>query len=188
MTQKSEHLFYNRYASQFPPCPSESYSCEIVSTEEHKKAGRPPYSGNGKTFSSPVENQGCLLGMPTIEYGVRASCCGVASEPLTDSPPFNLAHTVASPAMAANDTQGTPEESTEHYRRLALWSLPDSAVVRTTEAALMLTRSVRTLQNWRYRRVGPPYQLGSTVTYKLGDLRAYVDGCTTTARKLPKYG
>lgn len=135
-----------------------------------------------------MENQVRLFENPTIEYGVKTSRSGAASEPLTDSPAFNLIHTAATPATAANDSHGAPEESTEHSRRLALWSLPDSAVVRTDEAALMLTRSVRTLQNWRYRRVGPSYQLGSKVTYKVGDLRAYVDGCTTTARKLPKYG
>ena len=72
-------------------------------------------------------------------------------------------------------------------RRAALWSLPDCAVVRTQEAAMMLSKSIRTLQNWRYKRMGPSYQLGRVVTYRVGDLRDYVDGMTTSTLNQAKY-
>lgn len=72
-------------------------------------------------------------------------------------------------------------------RRAQLWSLPDCAVVRTQEAAMMLSKSIRTLQNWRHRRTGPAYQLGKIVTYRVGDLRDYVDGMTTSTLNQAKY-
>lgn len=75
-----------------------------------------------------------------------------------------------------------PALNKEAMRIADLWGLPDSTPVRTHEAALMLRRSFRTLQNWRYKRVGPPYQLGTPVTYLVGDLRDYVKACTTRPR------
>jgi len=162
MTQKYEHLIYNNKNTNSPRAFFAGEADSALRNTMNESAGR-----------LQSDNAGMLY------------CASLT--PLTGSLGFNLTHAVVSPA-AANDSQGAPEESTDHSRRLALWSLPDSAVVRTAEAALMLTRSVRTLQNWRYRRVGPSYQLGRTVTYKVGDLRDYVDGCTTTARKQSKYG
>jgi predicted DNA-binding transcriptional regulator AlpA len=44
------------------------------------------------------------------------------------------------------------------------------------EAAALLGVSVRTLQNWRLRGGGPPYQkLGSAVRYSLVKLRQWIE-------------
>ena len=44
------------------------------------------------------------------------------------------------------------------------------------EAAVLLGVSVRTLQNWRLRGGGPPYQkLGSAVRYSTFKLRAWIE-------------
>jgi len=111
---------------------------------------------------------------------------GGSLEALTDSSGVIVSKAEASPIYAANDSQAASEDSTEHGRIAALWQLPDCAVVRTQEAALILSRSVRTLQNWRYKRVGPAYQLGRIVTYRISDLKAYIEGCTTSTLSTSK--
>lgn len=103
-----------------------------------------------------------------------------ATAALSDSSGLTFHETRAKPITATNDSQRASGESTERHRTAALWQLPECAVVRTHEASVMLSRSVRTLQNWRYKRKGPSYQLGRTVTYRIGDLRAYVEGCTVS--------
>jgi len=105
---------------------------------------------------------------------------------LTYTVPTGSFHTSAKPPAPCNDSRQAPEVSKEHSRLATLWALPDCTIIRTQEAALMLTRSVRTLQNWRYKRTGPAYQLGRTVTYRISDLKAYVESCTTSALRLSK--
>jgi len=126
-------------------------------------------------FSIPFNN--------TIQTSYPLGC---RLEALTDSSGVIVDKHEALSICASNDSQAASEDSTEHSRIAALWQLPDCAVVRTTEAALILSRSVRTLQNWRYRRVGPAYQLGRIVTYRISDLKAYIEGCTTSTLSTSK--
>jgi hypothetical protein len=45
-------------------------------------------------------------------------------------------------------------------------------------AAEVLDCSIKTLQGWRQRRVGPRYyKISSRVKYSLDDLREYLKGC-----------
>lgn len=45
-----------------------------------------------------------------------------------------------------------------------------------TEAARLLGVSIRTLQSWRWRRVGPRYtKLGGSVRYRVEDINAFIE-------------
>ncbi len=53
------------------------------------------------------------------------------------------------------------------------------ALLREEEAADLLSLSVRTLQSWRIRRVGPPFvQVGRAVRYRRRDLISWIDANT----------
>jgi len=50
-----------------------------------------------------------------------------------------------------------------------------------TQAAKRLGLSVKTLQSWRYRRLGPPYiRLGGAVRYVPADLDAWIEAGRVT--------
>lgn len=65
----------------------------------------------------------------------------------------------------------------QHYE-----SMPDSALLDQREAAAFLRLSEHALQSWRTTgRYGLPYtKSGRKVFYKLGSLRAFIDGRTRT--------
>lgn len=51
-----------------------------------------------------------------------------------------------------------------------------TGLIRETEAAKLLGVTTRTLQNWRFRGVGPCYvKLGRAVRYKPQDIEDYID-------------
>lgn len=55
---------------------------------------------------------------------------------------------------------------------------PDT-LLREQDAAELLNLSVRTLQSWRIRMVGPPFiQVGRAVRYRRRDLIAWIDANT----------
>lgn len=55
---------------------------------------------------------------------------------------------------------------------------PDT-LLREQDAADLLNLSVRTLQSWRIRMVGPPFiQVGRAVRYRRRDLIAWIDANT----------
>ncbi|TIL35975.1 MAG: helix-turn-helix domain-containing protein [Mesorhizobium sp.] len=52
----------------------------------------------------------------------------------------------------------------------------DCDLLNTRHAAAFLGVKPKTLQNWRTGRNGPRYvRVGGTVSYSVGDLRAFVD-------------
>jgi len=60
--------------------------------------------------------------------------------------------------------------------------LSDDNQLTTADAAKFLGLSPQTLNNWRHRRVGPPYLKYSAraVRYKVADLRKFVDQLRVT--------
>jgi predicted DNA-binding transcriptional regulator AlpA len=56
----------------------------------------------------------------------------------------------------------------------------DDELLDSRAAALYLSLSERTLERWRRDRHGPNYRRLSAraIRYRLGDLRAWRDGCT----------
>ena len=55
---------------------------------------------------------------------------------------------------------------------------PDT-LLREQDAADLLNLSIRTLQSWRIRMVGPPFiQVGRAVRYRRRDLIAWIDANT----------
>lgn len=49
-------------------------------------------------------------------------------------------------------------------------------LLREDEVAARWDKSLRTMQRWRYARVGPAYiRIGGTVFYRLGDVLAFED-------------
>ncbi|TGS19406.1 DNA-binding protein [Mesorhizobium sp. M2E.F.Ca.ET.209.01.1.1] len=58
----------------------------------------------------------------------------------------------------------------------------DSDFLNTRAAADFLRVKPKTLQNWRTSRNGPRYaRIGGTVSYMVGDLRAFVDAGLRTS-------
>jgi len=56
--------------------------------------------------------------------------------------------------------------------------VPPDKLVDERPAAHFLDCSVKTLQGWRQRRVGPRYyKIGNRVKYAIADLRAYLSQC-----------
>lgn len=52
---------------------------------------------------------------------------------------------------------------------------PDHLLLTATETAEFLAVSPITLQDWRYRRIGPAYvKVGKSVRYRLGALRLWI--------------
>lgn len=52
------------------------------------------------------------------------------------------------------------------------------SLMAPTEVAQMLAVAPKTLERWRYEKVGPPYlKLGNTVRYKRADVIAHLEGC-----------
>ncbi|MER9483455.1 helix-turn-helix domain-containing protein [Mesorhizobium sp. M0494] len=55
-------------------------------------------------------------------------------------------------------------------------------LLRTPDAALVLNVSLKTLQNWRVAGNGPPFvKIGSAVSYRYGDLLAFIRLNTSTS-------
>jgi hypothetical protein len=59
-----------------------------------------------------------------------------------------------------------------------------SDLLTETEAATILRLKIKTLQEWRRRKVGPRYyKIGGRVKYALEDLRAYLAQCAVEPQK-----
>lgn len=53
--------------------------------------------------------------------------------------------------------------------------LSDDALLTEDEAADAVRISVRTLQAWRLKTVGPPFvRVGRTIRYRRGDIKAWI--------------
>ena len=59
--------------------------------------------------------------------------------------------------------------------------ITNQRLITEKEAALFLSVSLRTIQNWRFRNRGPKYKkLGRLVRYSIADLSAYAEKETVT--------
>ena len=88
------------------------------------------------------------------------------------------------PTVGAHRLKADSFQQVEQARLAVLVDadLPDDAELGTTAAAAFLARSVKTLAMWRSTgKGGPPYRKRGRVTYRVGDLRAFVGGKLRTS-------
>ena len=64
--------------------------------------------------------------------------------------------------------------------------LPDESFTTSAHAAAFLNTTQQVLANWRHQRRGPPFMATGRkfVRYRLGDLRAYMNGRMKTTADL----
>ena len=69
---------------------------------------------------------------------------------------------------------GPPAPAQPDQRPRTLMDTPDGALLTTEEVAEMLRTPPRTVTDWRYRGVGPPYtKPGKRVLYTCGEVRQW---------------